>query len=581
MIAQSPKPRAQSRSSIQPAASMHPGTSPRLSRRDFLRFSAVGGALAVAGPIACGPAPSEEPTVPDGGIATDVDAFALEETTIAALQEGMTTGQWTARSITEAYLARIEQLNLRGPTLRALLETNPDALAIADELDRERQAQGPRGPLHGVPIALKDNIDTADRMTTTAGSLALRGWVPPDDSRVAARLREAGAVLLGKANLSEWANFRSTRSSSGWSGRGGQCRNPYVLDRNPCGSSSGSGVAASANLAAVAIGTETDGSVVCPSSANGIVGIKPTVGLVSRAGVIPISHTQDTAGPMARTVRDAAIVLGAIAGVDPRDPATAESDARGLDDYTPFLEADGLRGTRIGVARRFLGFHVAVDRVVENAIEAMRAAGAVIVDPVDLRPRGRPVAGGAVTSMGAAETEVLLYEFKAGLNAYLAMRGPDAEVRSLADLIAFNERNAGDEMPFFGQERLLAAEQKGPLSDPMYLAALAAARRLSRAEGIDRTMDEHQLDAIIGPTGGPAWVTDLVNGDHFGGGSSAYPAVAGYPNITVPAGDVHGLPVGLSFFGRAWSEPTLIQIAYGFEQTTQARRVPRFRQTLG
>ena len=551
-----------------------------VSRRDFLRSSAVGGALVVAGPIGCGPVPSEEPAATAAGTVVDEFALDVEETTIAALQDGMTTGEWTARSVTEAYLARIEQLNLRGPALRALLETNPDALAIADELDRERRAQGPRGPMHGVPILLKDNIDTADRMPPTAGSLALSGWVPSEDSSAAARLRAAGAVLLGKANLSEWANFRSTRSSSGWSGRGGQCRNPYVLDRNPCGSSSGSGVGVSANLVAVAIGTETDGSVVCPASANGIVGIKPTVGLVSRAGVIPISHTQDTAGPMARTVRDAAIVLGAIAGVDPRDPATAESETRGLVDYTPFLDADGLRGMRIGVARRFLGFHAAVDQVVETAIEAMGTAGAVVVDPVDLRPSGRPAAAGALTSMGAAETEVLLYEFKAGLNAYLAMRGPDAEVRSLADLIAFNERHAADEMPYFGQERLLAAEEKGPLSDPAYLAALAAARRLSGAEGIDRTMDGQQLDAIIAPTGGPAWVTDLVNGDHFGGGSSGYAAVAGYPNITVPAGEVYGLPVGLSFFGRAWSEPTLIQIAYSFEQTTQARRVPRFLPTL-
>jgi amidase len=512
-----------------------------------------------------------------GGTSVDDFALDLEETTIAAMQEGMAVGEWTARSITEAYLARIDQLNLRGPELRALLETNPDALAIAADLDRERRAQGPRGPMHGVPILLKDNIGTTDRMTTTAGSLALSGWVPPEDAGVAARLRAAGAVLLGKANLSEWANFRSSRSSSGWSGRGGQCRNPYVLDRNPCGSSSGSGVGVSANLVAVAIGTETNGSVVCPSSANGIVGIKPTVGLISRAGVIPISHTQDTAGPMARTVRDAVIVLGVIAGVDPRDPATAASEIRGLADYTPFLEADGLRGMRIGVARRFLGFHAAVDRVVETAIEAMGAAGAIVVDPVDLRPAGRQ-AGRA--SIGAAETQVLLYEFKANLNAYLAMRGPDAEVRSLADLIAFNERHAEDEMPYFGQERLVAAEEKGPLADPAYLAALAAARRLSGAEGIDRTMDQGRLDAIIAPTGGPAWVTDLVNGDHFGGGSSQYAAVAGYPNITVPAGQVHGLPVGLSFFGRAWSEPTLIQIAYGFEQTTQARRVPRFLPTL-
>ena len=554
---------------------MQPTVRRALSRRDFLRSAAVGGTLAVAGPTACGPAPSPEPGAPAAGRA--VDDFALEETTIATLQEGMTTGEWTARSITEAYLARIEQLDLQGPELRAVIENNPDALAIADELDRERLARGPRGPLHGVPVVLKDNIGTADRMTTTAGSLALSGWVPPEDSGVAARLRSAGAVLLCKANLSEWANFRSTRSSSGWSGRGGQCRNPYVLDRNPCGSSSGSGVAVSANLVAVAIGTETDGSIVCPSSANGIVGIKPTVGLVSRAGVIPISHTQDTAGPMARTVRDAAIILGVIAGADPRDRATAEGGTRALSDYTPFLEADRLGSMRIGVARRFLGFHAAVDQVVENAIEAMRAAGAVIVDPVDLGPRGRPA---AATSMGAAETEVLLYEFKTDLNAYLAVRGPDAEVRSLEDLIAFNERNATDEMPYFGQERLLEAQEKGSLSDSAYLAALAAARRLSRAEGIDRTMDREQLDAVIAPTGGPAWVTDLVNGDHFGGGSSAYPAVAGYPNITVPAGEVHGLPVGLSFFGRAWSEPTLIRIAYSFEQMTQAREVPRFLPTL-
>jgi len=340
-------------------------------------------------------------------------------------------------------------------------------------------------------------------------------------------------------------------------------------------------VAVSANLTAVAIGTETDGSIVCPSSANGIVGIKPTVGLVSRVGVIPISHTQDTAGPMARTVRDAAIVLGVLAGLDSRDSATRDSEIRGLTDYTLFLKEDGLRGMRIGVARRFLGFHEAVDAVVETAVAAMRAAGAVIIDPVDLRPRRRPAVGGAVTSMGAAETEVLLYEFKAGLNDYLAARGAEVDVRSLADLIAFNERNAVEEMPYFAQERLLAAEAKGPLSDPIYLSALSVARRLSRAEGIDWTMDEHQLDAIIGPTGGAAWVTDLVNGDHFGGSSSAYPAVAGYPNITVPAGAVHGLPVGLSFFGRAWSEPTLIRIAYGFEQITRARRVPRFLPTLG
>ena len=554
-----------------------PDPATRVTRRDFLRSSAVGSAVAIAGPLACTPAPTPDADPPPGA-AVAIDDFPLEEITVDALQEAMASGEWTARSITEAYLARIEQVNLEGPGLRAVIETNPDVSVLAAELDRQRQTTGPRGPLHGVPVLLKDNIDTGDRMTTTAGSHALSGWVPPVDSGVAARLRAAGAVLLGKANLSEWANFRSTRSSSGWSGRGGQCRNPYVLDRNPCGSSSGSGVAVSANLAAVAIGTETDGSIVCPSTANGIVGIKPTVGLVSRAGVIPISHTQDTAGPMARTVRDAAIVLGVVAGTDPNDPATADSDTRGLVDYTPFLDAAGLRGMRIGVVRRFLGFHEAVDQVVESAIAAMQSAGAVIVDPVDLRPLGGSPA--EFTNLGAAETQVLMYEFKAGLNAYLARRGADAEVRSLADLIAFNERNAETEMPYFGQERLLEAETKGPLTEPRYLAALAASSRLSRAEGIDRTMDEHQLDAIIGPTGGPAWVTDLVNGDHFGGSSSQYPAASGYPNLTVPAGDVHGLPVGLSFFGRAWSEPTLIRMAYGFEQTVPARLVPRVIPTL-
>ena len=543
-----------------------------LSRRDFLRVSGVAGALAVTESSGAGgfgaPAPAGQ-TTPAGA-----DDFPLAEATVADLQEWLASGEWTTRAITEAYLGRIEEIDGRGPVLRSVLETNPDALAIADRLDRERGEGRLRGPLHGIPVLLKDNIDTADRMTTTAGSLALAGWVPPEDSGVAARLRQAGALLLGKTNLSEWANFRSTRSSSGWSGRGGQCRNPYVLDRNPCGSSSGSGAAVSANLAAAALGSETDGSIVCPSSANGIVGIKPTVGLVSRAGVIPISHTQDTAGPMARTVRDLAVVLGVLAGPDPRDPATAASDTRGLADYTPFLDPAGLRDARIGVARQFLGFHERVDRVVEDAIDAMRAAGAVIVDPVVLGP-------GAGRSLQMAETDVLFYEFKAGLNGYLARRGSGAEVRSLAELIAFNERNAETEMPYFGQERFIAAEAKGPLSEPAYLMALATARRLSRADGIDGTMDEHRLDAIVGPTGGPAWVTDLVNGDHFGGSSSAYPAVAGYPNVTVPAGAVHGLPVGLSFFGRAWSEPTLVRIAYAFEQTTQARRAPRFQPTIG
>ena len=544
-----------------------------LSRRAFLRASGVAGALAAA-ESAC----AEGVAVPTSArqeTSAGTDDFPLAEATIADLQEGLASGEWTTRSLAEAYLSRIEEIDGRGPTLRSVLETNPDALAIADRLDRERREGRLRGPLHGVPVLLKDNIDTADRMTTTAGSLALAGWIPAEDSAVASRLRAAGALLLGKANLSEWANFRSTRSSSGWSGRGGQCRNPYVLDRNPCGSSSGSGAAVSANLAAAAIGTETDGSIVCPSSANGIVGIKPTVGLVSRAGIIPISHTQDTAGPMARTVRDAAVVLGVLAGADARDPASAAADERGLADYTPFLDPAGLQGARIGVARQFLGFHDGVDRLVEEAVDAMRAAGAVILDPVVLG------AGAGRGALQMAEAEVLFYEFKAGLNAYLAARGPGTEVRSLAELIAFNERNAETEMPYFGQERFIAAEAKGPLSEPGYLAALAASRRLSRAEGIDRTMDEQRLDAIVGPTGGPAWVTDLVNGDHFGGSSSGYPAAAGYPNVTVPAGAVHGLPVGLSFFGRAWSEPTLIRIAHAFEQATGARFAPAFRPTIG
>ena len=550
-----------------------------LSRRDFLRASGAAGALAATGSAGVGafgpssPAGRQEPA-PAGRQEPADRGFPLAETTIADLQEGLASGAWTTRSIVEAYLDRIDRIDRGGPALRSVLETDPDALAAADRLDRERRAGRLRGPLHGIPVLLKDNIDTADGMTTTAGSLALAGWIPPEDAGVAARLRRAGALLLGKANLSEWANFRSTRSSSGWSGRGGQCRNPYVLDRNPCGSSSGSGAAVSANLAAAAVGTETDGSIVCPSSANGIVGIKPTVGLVSRAGIIPISHTQDTAGPMVRTVRDAAVLLGVLAGPDPRDPATAPAETRGLADYTPFLDPDGLRGARIGVARQFLGFHDGVDRVVEQALDAMRAAGAVVVDPVAL---GDPGAG---RNLQAAETDVLLYEFKAGLNAYLARRDAGAEVRSLADLIAFNERNAEAEMPYFGQERLIAAEAKGPLSERAYLTARAAARRLSRADGIDRTMDEHRLDAVVAATGGPAWVTDLVNGDHFGGSSSGYPAAAGYPNVTVPAGAVHGLPVGLSFFGRAWSEPTLVRLAGAFEQTVQARRPPQFRPTL-
>jgi amidase len=541
-----------------------------LSRREFLGYGAAGGALLIAGPAACGPGtPDARRDGADGGAAQPgaVAEFELEELSIDVLQEGQESGRWTARRLVELYLERIEATNLRGPELRALIETNPDALEIADRLDAERREGRARGPLHGIPILLKDNFDTADRTTTTAGSLALEGSVPGADAFVAARLRAAGAVLLGKANLSEWANFRSTRSSSGWSARGGQCRNPYVLSRNPCGSSSGSGVAVSASLAAAALGTETDGSVVCPSHACGIVGVKPTVGLVSRTGIIPISHTQDTAGPMARTVTDAAILLGAMAGVDPEDPATAGSAAGGRADYTSILDPGALKGARIGVARGYAGFHEKVDGLLEDALAAMRGGGAEIVDPAD---------PGSIREMGEPEWEVLLYEFKADLDAYLARLGPGAPVRSLAEIIAFNERNAEQEMPWFGQEIFLLAQEKGPLTEKAYLDARAAARRLARERGIDGVMDRHGLDALVAPTGGPAWVTDLVNGDHFGGSSSEPAAIAGYPNVTVPAGFVHGLPVGISFFGRAWSEPVLLRLAYAFEQSTRHRARPRF-----
>ncbi len=560
-----------------------------IDRRRFLRSGALAGAALATGSSARGSAlepgaaahgesgaaatPEPRGVAPEPRGAAPLgqlpEPFALEDISIGELADAMASGTQTSRSVTQAYLARIAAIDRRGPTLRSVIETNPDALDIAEALDRERAGGRVRSPLHGVPILVKDNLDTADRMTTTAGSLALEGSIPAEDSHVVERLREAGVVLLGKANLSEWANFRSTRSSSGWSARGGQCRNPYALDRNPCGSSSGSGAAVSANLAAAAIGTETDGSIVCPSTANGIVGIKPTVGLVSRAGIVPISETQDTAGPMARSVRDAALLLGAIAGPDPRDPATAPSETRGLGDYTPFLDADGLRGARIGIQRSVFGFHEAVDRLMEEAITVLRDRGAVIVDPIDLAASG---------ALRRAETEVLFYEFKAGLNAYLSnLRNPP--IRSLAELIAFNERHAAEELAYFGQERLLAAESKGPLSSLEYREAHAVARRLSRAAGIDRVMDSGNLDAILAPTGGPAWVTDLVNGDHFGGSSSQFAAVSGYPNVTVPAGFVHGLPVGVSFFGRAWSEPTLIRIAYAFEQATRHRRAPRLLET--
>jgi amidase len=448
---------------------------------------------------------------------------------------------------------------------------NPDAPAIADQMDRERAAGKVRGPLHGIPVMIKDNIDTGDRMMTTAGALALVGSRAAHDAFIVARLRDAGAVLLGKTNLSEWANYRSRRSSSGWSGRGRQTRNPWALDRNPCGSSSGSGAAVSANLCAVAIGTETDGSVVCPANANGVVGLKPTVGLWSRSGIIPISSTQDTAGPMGRTVADVAVLLGALAAGDRADARTAEASGRRQSDYTRFLDRDGLRGRRIGVLRDEFGFHEAVDAIMERALSRMRAAGAVIVDPVEIHaPRG----------IGGWESTVLSYEFKDGVDRYLAGLGPEAMVHSLADVIAFNETNADRSMPYFGQETLIRAQSRGGLDAPEYRDAVRQMTEGARAKGIDATLAEHRLDAIMAPTGGPAWTIDLINGDHFGGGSSGHAARAGYPNITVPAGYVHGLPVGVSLFSTAWREPELIAMAYAFEQVDPVRRAPPLVPTL-
>ena len=543
-----------------------------MDRRDFVRVGALAGAVALRGkPLGAETRDVGVESVPRADRFA-ISPFELEEATIADLQAGMSSGRMTSHSITQQYIARIEELDRKGPTLRHVLEINPDALAIADSLDRERKSGQVHGPLHGIPILLKDNIDTADRMTTTAGSLALEGSIPLQDAFIAAKLRSAGAVLLGKANLSEWANIRSTHSSSGWSGRGGQAKNPFVLDRNPCGSSSGSGGAVSANMCAGAIGTETDGSIVCPSSACGIVGIKPTLGLVSRSGIIPIAHSQDTAGPMARTVRDAAIILNALSGIDTRDATTTANRSRGQIDYTRFLDPNGLRGARIGVARaKLFGYSDVTDKLVSDAIDAMKANGAVIVDPANIETAGK---------FDDSELDVLLYELKADLNAYLAGLGPKAPVRTLQNIIDFNDNHRGQEMPWFGQELFIQAQAKGPLTDKKYRDALAKDQRMSRTDGIDATMKKYKLDAIVAPTGGPAWVTDLVNGDHFSGASSTPAAVAGYPNINVPAGYSHNLPVGISFFGRAYSEPTLIKIAYAYEQATKHRRAPQFIPTL-
>jgi amidase len=503
-----------------------------MKRRDFLQATAATCAVAIANPA------SALPT-----------AFDLDELTISDFQQGLQSGKYSSRELVEKYSDRISDIDKK---LHSVIEMNPDAEKIAADLDRERKEKRSRGLLHGIPILIKDNIDTHDRMMTTAGSLALVGARPARDAFVAQRLREEGAVILGKTNLSEWANFRSTKSSSGWSGRGGQTKNPYALDRNPCGSSSGSGAAVAANLCAAAIGTETDGSIVCPSSANSLVGIKPTVGLISGSGIIPIAHSQDTAGPMTRTVRDGAILLGALAGGK---------------DYTQYLDKDGLRGMRLGIARKHFGFNDRVDKLMGDLLAEMKKLGAVLVDPADIPTSGK---------FDDSEFEVLLYEFKADLNAYLAGLGPQAPVRSLKDVIEFNEKNRDREMPYFGQDIMIKAEAKGPLTSKAYLDALRKNHLLTRSQGIDLVMKKHRLDAMVAPTGGPPWPTDWINGDHFSGGYSSASAVAGYPHITVPAGYVFGLPVGISFFGGANSEPKLLKIAYAFEQATKARRPPKF-----
>ena len=521
--------------------------------------------------FACGTASAPPATQSSAQAAQPTATFDLEEATIADLQARMTTGKETARSLVEKYTARIAQLDRQGPALRSVIELNPDAITIAVELDAERKQKGARGPLHGIPILIKDNIATADRMMTTAGSLALEGARPPRDAFLVSQLRAAGAVILGKTNLSEWANFRSTHSTSGWSARGGQTRNPYALDRNPCGSSSGSGAAVAANLAAGAIGTETDGSIVCPAHSTSLVGIKPTVGLVSRTGVVPVSHSQDTAGPMARTVADAAAILSALDGVDADDAPTADAAAHSARDYSAALDPNGLQGARIGVVReKLFGYSPAADRLAEAAIADMKKRGAVIVDPANIPTLG---------SFDAAELDVLLYEFKADLNKYLSWLGPGSPVRTLTDIIAFNKTRREQELKYFGQELLEMADAKGPLTSEAYTKALASIRRQARDLGIDMVMTKHRLDALIAPTFGLPWLTDLVAGDVFPAGAaspSTVAAVAGYPHISVPMGYARGVPIGLSIFGRAWSEPTLIRIAYAYEQATKHRRPPTF-----
>jgi amidase len=542
------------------------------SRRGFLASSTLAAAgVALGASDAHGAERGAEP----GAHAVDdaveqARAFVYSEATVSELTAQMAKGTLTSRALTAAYLARIAAIDAAGVQLRSVIEVNPDALAIAAERDAERRAGKVRGVLHGIPVLVKDNLDTADKMQTTAGSRALVGKPAPRDSTVVAKLREAGAVLLGKTNLSEWANFRSTRSTSGWSGRGGQTKHPYVLDRNPCGSSSGTGTAISANLAVVGIGTETDGSIICPSSICGLVGLKPTVGLVSRAGIIPISATQDTAGPMTRTVTDAAIVLTAIRGRDERDSATTARDLP-TDDYLQALRRDALQGARLGVARNMAGFHPAVDDAFDAAIAELKKAGAEIIDPCNVPTVGK---------YDAAELEVLLYEFKDGLNAYLASRGDTVQYRTLDELMAYNRAHAAQEMPWFAQELFEQAQAKGTLSDAAYKEALQKCRTLSRDEGLDALFATHRLTAVIAPSNGPSWTTDWVNGDRYSGGNSSVAAVAGYPSLTVPMAFTAGLPLGLSFIGTAYTERTLLGLGYAFEQRTKARRAPGFQRSI-
>ena len=534
-----------------------------ISRRHFVGGAALAVASFNAGCRARQPLQATDGESPPSGV------FELQELSLSELQDGLRSRRWTGEHVTQLYLDRIEALDRDGPRLGAIIRTNPDALAIARQLDRERQTGRIRGPLHGIPVVIKDNIETADSMPTTAGSLALRNSIPTRDAPLVSLLRDAGAVVLAKTNLSEWANFRGANSTSGWSAVGGQCRNPYALDRNPCGSSSGSAVAVSTNMAPIAVGTETDGSIVCPSAKNGIVGIKPTVGLVSRTGVIPLAKSQDTAGPMARTVRDAALLLGVMAEPDNMDPATLSAPTTFPTDYTQFLDADGLRGARIGIVRNF-SFDRSVWSYFEDSLQALRDAGAVVIDPVEIPNLDR---------LSGPEFTVLLYEFKDGINRYLSGLDDRVPVHSLEELIAFNESNVEREMPYFGQERFRAAFSRGELTDPAYLNAIAACRQLSRSEGIDAVMDRFDLDALVSPEGGLPWLTDYERGDQYTGNNSRPAAVAGYPNVTVPMGLLDGLPLGISFFGRAWSEPVLIRLAFAYEQATNRRERPRFQST--